>query len=58
MSEDDLEAAALFRNQREYLETIFPGQLTLLANAISAFEFDDALFLLAKLQANRIEQQL
>ncbi len=58
LSEDDLEAAALFRNQREYLETIFPGQLTLLANAISAFEFDDALFLLAKLQANRIEQQL
>jgi len=58
LSEDDLEAAALFRNQREYLETIFPGQLTLLANAISAFEFDDALFLLTKLQANRIEQQL
>ncbi|WP_320153232.1 PAS domain S-box protein [uncultured Tolumonas sp.] len=56
LSEDNLEAAALFRNQREYLETIFPGQLTLLANAISAFEFDDALFLLAKLQASRIEQ--
>jgi len=57
LSEDDLEAAALFRNQRECLETIFPGQLTLLANAIAAFEFDDALFLLAKLQTNRIEQQ-
>nr|WP_321240224.1 PAS domain S-box protein [uncultured Tolumonas sp.] len=56
LSEYDLEAAALFRNQREYLETIFPGQLTLLADAIAAFEFDDALFLLAKLQANRIEQ--
>ena len=57
LSEDDLEAATLFRNQRECLETIFPGQLTLLANAIAAFEFDDALFLLAKLQASRIEQQ-
>ncbi|WP_316673361.1 PAS domain S-box protein [uncultured Tolumonas sp.] len=56
LSEYDLEAAALFRNQREYLETIFPGQLTLLADAIAAFEFDDALFLLAKLQVNRIEQ--
>lgn len=56
LSEYDLEAAALFRNQREYLETIFPGQLTLLADAIAAFEFDEALFLLAKLQANRIEQ--
>ena len=56
LSEYDLEAAALFRNQREYLETIFPGQLTLLADAIAAFEFDDALFLLAKLQANRIAQ--
>ncbi len=57
LSENDLEAAALFRNQRDCLESFFPGQLTLLANAIAAFEFDDALFLLAKLQANRIEQQ-
>ena len=57
LSENDLEAAALFRNQRDCLESFFPGQLTLLANAIAAFEFDNALFLLAKLQANRIEQQ-
>ncbi len=55
---NDLEAAILFRNQQEYLETIFPGKMAPLANAIATFEFDSALSLLAKLfQSNLIGHQ-
>ncbi len=58
LADNDLEAAILFRNQQEYLETIFPGKMAPLANAIATFEFDSALSLLAKLfQSNLIGHQ-
>ncbi len=58
LADNDLEAAILFRNQQEYLETIFPGKMAPLANAIATFEFDSALSILAELlQTNPIGHQ-
>ncbi len=58
LADNDLEAAILFRNQQEYLETIFPGEMAPLATAIATFEFGSALSLLAELlQTHHIGHQ-